>query len=181
MSKNDTAMQQLLAGQNIHLRALEPEDISFLYEIENDPLIWHTSNTTMPYSRFFLKQYIENQQGDLFTDKQLRLIIEHELSQKAIGIIDLFEFNPLHRRAELGIVIHENFRNLGYAQEAIELVVKYASNHMMLHQITAKVAVTNSASIRLFERCGFTEIATLPDWMSSPTGYVDVKVLQRLI
>lgn len=178
MNKNKP--QNLLDGEMVYIRALEPEDLSFLYEVENDPLIWHTSNTTMPYSRYFLKQYIETQQGDLFIDKQLRLIIELKESKKPVGVIDLFEFNPHHRRAELGIVVHENYRNLGYAEEAIKLVSNYGFHHIMLHQITAKIAITNDTSIRLFERCGFNEIAILPEWMLTAKGYTDVKVLQKL-
>lgn len=180
MSRNNTTSQRLLEGDNISLRALEPEDLPFLYKIENDPLIWHTSNSTMPYSRFFLKQYIETQQGDLYADKQLRLIISEKETQESVGIIDLFEFNPQHRRAELGIVIDEKYRNRGYGQEAIALLLDYSFKHIHLHQVVAKVAITNETSIELFKRCGFVDIATLPEWMLTPTGYADVKVLQKL-
>lgn len=172
-------MGRLLENYTLRLRALEPEDLSFLYDIENDTLIWHTSNSTMPYSRFFLKQYIETQQGDLFIDKQLRLIIEHKESQTSVGVIDIFEFCPQHRRAELGIVIDAQHRNRGYAQQAIHLILDYAFQHIMLHQVTAKVAISNEGSIQLFKRCGFREIAILPEWMHTPTGFIDTMILQK--
>ena len=47
-----------LKGQNIHLRALEPEDLDFLYEIENNESIWEVSNTQTPYSKWVLKNYL---------------------------------------------------------------------------------------------------------------------------
>ena len=49
-----------LTGEQIVLRALEPEDLDFLYQLENDSSIWEVSNTTTPYSRFILKQYLDN-------------------------------------------------------------------------------------------------------------------------
>ena len=54
----------------IHLRAIEPEDLDFLYEIENDPSIWNVGTPTAPYSRYALKEYLENQPQDLFQAKQ---------------------------------------------------------------------------------------------------------------
>ena len=46
-----------LKGKDVFLRALEPEDIDFVYEIENDESIWEISNTITPYSRYLLKEY----------------------------------------------------------------------------------------------------------------------------
>ena len=34
-----------LKGQNIHLRALEPEDLAFVYALENDLSVWEVSQT----------------------------------------------------------------------------------------------------------------------------------------
>lgn len=34
-----------LKGENIYLRALEPEDLDFVYVIENDEQIWEMSST----------------------------------------------------------------------------------------------------------------------------------------
>jgi diamine N-acetyltransferase len=64
-----------LKGQNIYLRALEPEDLEFVFEVENDESVWEVSNTQAPYSRFLVKQYLENAHKDIFEAKQLRLAI----------------------------------------------------------------------------------------------------------
>ena len=47
-----------LKGTNIYLRALEPEDLEFVYAIENNESVWEVSNTQTPYSRFLIKQYL---------------------------------------------------------------------------------------------------------------------------
>ena len=78
-----------LKGNNVYLRALEPEDLEFIYEIENDESIWNVSNTQTPYSKFLIKQYLENAHLDIYEVKQLRLAICFNNSNKAIGLIDL--------------------------------------------------------------------------------------------
>ena len=55
-----------LKGEHIFLRALEPEDLDFVYEIENDENIWEISCTQTPYSRFLIKQYLENAHKDSY-------------------------------------------------------------------------------------------------------------------
>src|SRR6478609_9006590 len=114
-----------LKGENIYLRALEPNDLEFVYEMENDQSIWEVSNTNTPYSRFLIRQYLENAQQDIYEAKQLRLAICQDRHFPAIGLIDLFEFDPRNNRAGIGIVIQkdENRRqNIG--SEALELLIK---------------------------------------------------------
>ena len=60
----------------IRLRALEPEDLECLYQWENDMDLWEVSDTLTPFSLFTLKKYIETCHLDIYTTKQLRLMIE---------------------------------------------------------------------------------------------------------
>ena len=94
-----------LKGKNIYLRALESEDLEFLYQLENNESVWEVSNTTAPYSKFILKQYLENSYKDIFEAKQLRLVICVSDSDKPIGCVDLFDFVPKHKRVGVGIII----------------------------------------------------------------------------
>ena len=85
--------------KEIRLRALEPEDLELLYEWENDNSYWAISNTVSPFSRYTLKRYIENSHKTIFETGQLRLMIEHIEDKITIGTIDVFEFDPFHKRA----------------------------------------------------------------------------------
>ena len=116
-----------LKGDSIYLRPLEPQDLEFIYSIENDENIWEVSNTQTPYSRFLIKQYLENAHQDIYEAKQLRLAICQDEDFPAIGLIDLFDFDPRNNRAGIGIVIQkeENQRkNIG--SEALGLLIKYS-------------------------------------------------------
>src|SRR5690554_2175061 len=95
-----------LKGTNIYLRALEPEDLDFVFTVENNESLWEISTQSAPYSRFLLKQYLENSHRDIYEVKQLRLVISTN-EEMAIGMIDLFDFDPKHKRAGIGILIND--------------------------------------------------------------------------
>lgn len=104
-------------GNGIRLRAPEPEDLEVMFRFENATDVWEMSNTTGPYSRFQLKQYIEQTQNDLFADRQLRLMIENG-NRQVVGIVDLCSFDPLHNRAEVGIMVDKSCRRRGIGRNA---------------------------------------------------------------
>lgn len=167
-------------GKNISLRAIEPEDLDTLYRWENDRSLWHVSETLIPFSRFILKEYIQEATRDIFDAKQLRLIIAKNEDQSAVGAIDLFDYHPLHSRAGVGLLIQENHRRKGYAAEAIELVKHYAFNTLMLHQLYCHIGESNQKSINLFKRAGFEITGTKKEWLKHNKGWENVLFLQLL-
>jgi diamine N-acetyltransferase len=165
----------------IRFRALEPEDIDLLYEWENDSKIWELSNTYEPFSKYILAKYIKESQRDIYESKQVRMIIE-TLDGKAVGAVDLFDFDPFHFRAGVGILIHdENERKLGYASDALELLCVYASEYLHLHQLFANISEDNTASIRLFTKNGFELCGTKRDWRKTPNGWKNELMFQKIL
>lgn len=174
-------MKDKLKHGKIKLRALEPEDIELLYEWENNMAIWEVSNTKAPYSKHILAQYLVDSKQDIYALKQLRLIIQNE-SDKAIGAIDLFEFEPYHLRAGIGILIHdEEQRKKGYASDTLEAISVYAMEVLGLKQLYANIAADNSDSILLFEKAGFKPIGRKKDWLKSLRGWKDELLYQKIL
>ena len=154
-----------LQSENIFIRALEPEDLSFIYEIENDENIWEVSNTQTPYSKYLIKQYLENAHQDIFEAKQLRLVICENKNFKAVGLIDLFEYDPRNNRAGVGIIIKETIdRNIGYGKQALQLLINYSFTKLNINQLYANINPKNSASTSLFTNFGFQKIGTKKQW-----------------
>ncbi|KAA6351342.1 Spermidine N(1)-acetyltransferase [termite gut metagenome] len=172
--------QALLADNRIRLRAPELKDLDRMYETENDTSFWECGCVTSPYSGFALKQYIENTQNDLFMEKQMRLIIERKVDSQAVGIIDLYDFVPLHSHAAVGIVVFSSFRKEGYATGALKLLCDYVYRFLHLKQLYAYTAVDNQACLRLFSSCSFVECGRLKGWLHSEEGYKDVAMVQRI-
>lgn len=172
---------QTLKGKNIYLRALEPEDLDFVYAIENDESIWHVSNTQTPYSKFLIHQYLENAYQDIYEAKQLRLAICAHETNEAIGLIDLFEFDPKNNRAGVGLVIqNENDRVKGIGSEALSLIIDYAFVQLQLHQLFANIGTENEISIALFSKFGFQKIGVKKQWNKINGTYED-EILYQLI
>ena len=155
-----------LIGADIYLRALEPTDLDFLYQLENDESLWKVSNTSTPFSKFVLSQYLENSHRDIFDIKQLRLVICKKDSDIPIGCIDLFDFEPKHHRVGVGIVIFsEEEKQKGFALQSIQLLTRYVFQHLNIRTIFANITENNSASIQLFEKAGFSRVGVKKDWL----------------
>ena len=164
----------------VKLRAMEPEDLDLLYQIENDSSIWHVGTNNVPYSRYVLHDYIAHASGDIYTDKEVRMMIDNEKGE-TVGIVDLVNFSPQHQRAEIGIVIKDGCRNLGYANAAIRKIMSYAHDVVHLHQLYAIVEATNEISLNLFESLGFSRSICLKEWTFNGNTYVDAIVIQKFL
>lgn len=153
-----------LKGEHIYLRALEPEDLEFIHIIENDESIWEISNTQTPYSKFLIKEYLENAHKDVFEVKQLRLVISN-FNDEALGLIDIFDFDFKNSRAGIGVLVKEpEDREKGYGKEALSLLINYCFTHLGLHQLYCNISEENESSINLFEKQGFKKIGLKKDW-----------------
>ncbi len=172
----------LLKNNLVALRAVEPEDLEFLYKCENDTTIWNVSNSVVPYSRFVLKQYICDSGIDIYTSRQLRLIIEPVgQDPQPVGAIDLFDFDPFHRRAGIGILLHGNEnRKRGYAAAALSLLIDYCFMHLGLNQIYCNITPDNADSIKLFTSAGFEPCGIKKKWLRLNDGWCD-EVMCQLI
>jgi diamine N-acetyltransferase len=167
-------------GKKINLRALEPEDLEFLYRIENDQSFWEVSHTQKPFSRYILKQYLESAHLDIYETKQLRFIIEENTTKKQLGMIDVFDFNPQHKRAGVGILIHPDFQKKGFASEALSLLINYSFSYLQVHQLYANITSDNIQSISLFKKNNFSKVGIKKDWILSEGKFKD-EILFQLI
>ena len=175
-------MNDFLTFNNIRLRSLEPEDIDLLYTWENNTAIWEVSNTRAPFSRHNLMQFIKDSGFDIYSTKQLRLIIEDVKNGKPVGAVDLFDFDPYHLRAGIGILIHKaGNRHKGYASDAIEAMCNYTRHILGMHQLYANIAPDNEISLKLFIKMGFVVAGTKKEWLKTPKGWKDELTLQRIL
>ena len=171
---------------NLRLRKIEPSDLPFLYQWENDATMWADSDTHNPLSRHDLHQYIENTTGDIYRDGQLRLIITNlqqsdlpttgkaDLQPQSgdltsslpciLGCIDLFDFDARNRKAAIGMYITPEARGKGVGKQAVQLLLDYAFGFLHLRMVYAIISVHNTACSHIYEQMGFTPSSPLPNW-----------------
>lgn len=171
---------------NIHndilmLRAIEPTDLDMLYRWENDEELWHTSATITPFSRKQLWDYIENYDGDIFRTRQLRLMIEEISTKRAIGTLDLFDFDPVNSRASVGILVDRESQGQGYGKMALNLLEEYCREHISLNQLVATVSIDNEQSLALFRSLEYKEVGLMKWWLKRGHQYCDAILFQKRI
>lgn len=169
-----------LENKTMRLRALEPEDLSLLYEWENDTESWGTGNTLAPYSRYILKEYIAESHRGLFETGQVRFMVDLKETGETVGMVDLYDFDPYHKRAGVGIMVGRAYQAKGLGTQMIRLLVEYAFSFLKMHQLYVHIPMDNKASRALFARCGFVVTGILNDWLVTKEGYRNVEVMQLL-
>ena len=171
----------MLDNGEIHLRALEPTDIDIIHRWENDCDLWRFGSTTAPFSRHQIWEYLQNYTADIFAQRQLRLMICLDATGDAVGMIDLFDFDPVNRRAAIGLMVDAGHQRRGYGLAALHLLEEYARRVLFLHLFYAVVAVDNIPSLRLFEKADFRITGTLCDWIAVDGGFVDACQMCRIL
>jgi len=169
----------MIENDRIKLRALEPEDLELLYVWENNPMLWAVGNSRQPYSRYNLKQYILKSDLDVYENKQLRFMIIDKSDNKAVGTVDLFDFDIHNSRIALGLFIDEKSQGKGFATEALHLTENYVFNFLKINQLYCHIAETNIASRTMFEKEGYENGAILKKWIKTIGGFENIIVFQR--
>ena len=164
----------------VMLRAMEPEDLDWLYRIENDRELWDIGATNVPYSRFALHDFIAHSSGDIYTDGQVRLIIE-TVDGEVLGIADVVNFDAKNCRAELGLVIDRPHRRKGYGRQALGQIEDYSLRILHLHQLYACISTDNHPSLSLFSSHGYRQVALLPEWLYDGKEYHPAVLMQKFL
>ena len=113
--------------------------------------------------------------------EQLRLIIQTK-NKNAIGAIDLFDFEPYHQRAGVGILIHKTEdRGKGYASDALNALMNYCFNVIGIRQLYANISMDNTTSLHLFKGAGFAEVGIKKEWIKTPNGWKDEVLVQKIL
>jgi diamine N-acetyltransferase len=162
----------------INLRKIEPADLPYLYQWENDYAAWADGSTHNLLSKDDLRRYIESTTGDIYADGQLRLIIEQKNTDvSTVGCLDLYDFDARNRRAGIGIYVSPAFRRQGIATKALQLLDDYAFRFLQLRLLYALVVVSNAASLSLFRSAGYSPSSPLPFWTLENDAVVCCKTM----
>ena len=165
------------------LRALEPDDLEFLFALENDPDLWAASDVLpAPISRHTLREYLRHGAASLAEAGQMRLIISGD-EGRPVGTLDLYDYSALHQRAGVGITVLKSEQRRGYAQKALAQLLPYASKALRLHQLYCTISEDNQASISLFEKSGFRRVGVRHQWLRAAgnLGWINAVEMQLIL
>lgn len=166
---------------NIHIRAVEPEDLEFLYQNENNKESWLWGGQNNLFSKEDLRKFIESSHIDITQTQQKRFVIATNRDSTNIGCIDVFDYDTINRRASIGLIIYDTqYRGLGYGYEAIELLKEFCFEQLSLYQLYSEIQEANTHSIKLFEKCGFKMCGLKQDWVLRANKWQSVRCYQNI-
>ena len=112
--------------------------------------------------------------------KSLTLANSNNEEVEIVGAIDLFDFDPKNRRAGVGILIDKEYRNKGFAKEALNQLIEYCFDILNLHQLYCSILTSNTESLNLFKRQQFSIIGVKKDWVLLNNEWQDEYILQLI-
>ncbi|MDD2530148.1 MAG: GNAT family protein [Bacteroidales bacterium] len=170
---------------NLRLRAVEISDADIIYKWENSYSLWGVSSTRAPFSHYAIEQYVKSTQNeDIYAVKQIRFMIDvdDDGTVKTVGCADLYDLEPQHSRAGVGIFVEEgDYRRRYIALNALAWIENYAFEILNLHQLFAHITQDNSISIKLFNKANYRQTSVLKDWIRKENQYLDVLVFQKVL
>ena len=170
----------MLQLNNIRLRALEAADLELLYLWENDIDTWTITSTRAPLSKLKLYQYLDMAHNPLESGV-VKFVIEINETFLPVGMVELYDIDFYNRKASVGIVIASNeHKKLGFANDSLILIEKYAKEILNLHQINAFISENNLPSINLFNKNNYLPTAVLKDWILKGEKYYNQIVFQLI-
>jgi RimJ/RimL family protein N-acetyltransferase len=155
-----------IEGKEIALIAKNSALVSLYCKWVDDPICRKYAPFIIPRTVEDSKKYLEPQMG---VKKLIEFDIYHKVEKKVIGFIGVKNINWFHRLAEIFYLIGEqDYWGRGLATDAVSLILNYAFKELNLHKIYGIVLVPNIASIRIFEKLGFSLEGTFKE-----EGYID--------
>lgn len=197
---SDRPYGKYLESENLIIRALESRDVMFCWEVEHDSSQWLCNGMQAPCSLRHIERFVKEYTAEPFAAGQLRMVLmrrrepgdteadtarfmdyENYPGYENIGIVDLFNISAINGNAQIGIYVLPPFRCKGYGTKAVSLLGTYAHDVLNMRTLLAKVAVPNKASIRMFEKSGYSRCGLLTDWLRIAGRPYDLILYQKIL
>ena len=143
----------------ISLELLSEENSIDVYAFEKENREYFERNLPPRPANYFDPEGFKEITRELLREQENHNIYMHiirDVQGVMVGRINLSVLENDQKTAELGYRIGENVTNLGYASEAVKLVLDKAFHTYGLNRIIAGTATDNLASKRVLLKNGFT-------------------------
>lgn len=155
-------------GWSILLRPLERADAPVARKGINDPNVTTYLARYLPVGEKAEEDFINNPPNPM---SGFALGIVRLEDKKLIGTMGFHDIHWTNRTAITGTMIWEQeCWGKGYATEAKMLLLDVAFNTMDLFAVQSRVFAPNGASLKYAQKCGYREVARIPEWARMKDG-----------
>ena len=147
----------IIEGERIYLTGISEPDEAYLRWMEDNEVTKYLETRFNPSSVGEIQHYLDAVNSNAGSFMFAIMKGNNLNTSEHIGNIKLGPIDWLHRFSSVGLLIGEKrLWGQGYGTEAIKIVVKFAFETLNLHKLTAGCYKENIASIRAFQKAGFT-------------------------
>ena len=165
----------------ISLELLSEENSLDVYSFEKENREYFERNLPPRPANYFDLEGFKEITRELLTEQTNRDVSMHLIRDSQgvmVGRINLNVLEGDRKTAELGYRIGENVSNLGYASEAVKLVLEKAFTTYDFNRIIAGTATGNLASQRVLLKNGFTFGWIIENDLKINNEWVDTAVFE---
>jgi RimJ/RimL family protein N-acetyltransferase len=152
-----------LKTERLLLRPFTDNDLDALHDLHSRPDVTrylYRDPISRDDARRMLKRRMKSaaiqKEGDSI---QVAMVLPD--SGSVIGHVNLQLLSRVHRRGEIGFVLHPDHSGRGYAGEASLVLLRLGFEELGLHRIIGRCDARNTPSARLMERLGMRREAHL--------------------
>ncbi|AJM91263.1 GNAT family N-acetyltransferase [Nitrosopumilus piranensis] len=139
--------------ERLILRELKEKDITekYINALNDEEVIRFIEARYKKWDFESIKKYVMKSITDEYS-----ILVGIFFQNNHIGNIHLINFNAIHKRCDLGIIIFDkNFWKKGIAYEALSSITNHYIESNILHKICADYNELNVNSEKLFAKCGY--------------------------
>lgn len=149
--KLDYFKWQIPSGSRVRLTLIQEDDLELLHEWKSQvDISYLTSKAIQPISLEERQRRFREKIPSVFA---IRRITDNQF----IGEISLHDLNPKNRAAAVGYFTGATYRQQGYTQEGLWLLLNYLFEAVGLNKVMADTGKFNQASIALLKSLGFRQ------------------------
>jgi len=162
------------------LRKMKLDDAKDLYDYASDPEVakyvtwdYHKSiEDSISYLKSMIQRYENNDVSEWG--------VVYKENNKFIGTCGYLWWNPTHARAEIAYALSREYWNKGLMTEAVEKVIRFGFEKMILNRIEARCMPENIASQRVLGKVGMTFEGIMRELILVKGIYHDLKLYSIL-
>ena len=165
----------------ISLELLSEENSIDVYAFERENREYFERNLPPRTVNYFDSEGFKEITRELLREQENHDVYMHLIRDSQgmmVGRINLSVLESDRKTAELGYRIGEKYTNLGYASEAVKLVLDKAFNTYGLNKIISGTATDNLASKRVILKNGFTFIRIIENDLQINNEWVHTAVFE---
>jgi len=144
----------MIESERLNFKAVDESDIEWLRESRNanKDNFFDSHEITTEQQKSWYQRYKESGVDHMF-------IVKLKSTGENIGTIAIYDLDITKRMAILGrVLLLEEFRGKGYAEEMVKRLVRYAFDTMRLYKLKVEVHYNNIDAIVIYYKSGFKPI-----------------------